>query len=117
MTEFYGDRDPGQVTAPEQDPVLTVRMQPPDTQARRLDLDTPRAVKVDASPEPWVVTDPHRVDSDYMSMWFTDAEVADWPIVSMISVGAAQRLAAGRVTGATGPAPALPSDEDEKPFR
>ena len=108
--EFYGPAAETSLGDPATDPVLTVRVSPPDTQVRRLDLDTPRAVKVDQWT--WVVTgtgDPgHFVHG---------SQVATWPVEHPISYGAAQRLARGHTTGNTGPAPALPPDEDERLFR
>lgn len=116
--EFYADPVPAPLTPPEDDPVLTVRMQPPDTQARRLDLNTPRAVKVDHDDgAEWAQVDPER--RCWIGLWLCHDDVRDWPIASPISIAAAQHLSRPAFTPArTSTTPSIrEADECERPFR
>lgn len=110
MTEFYGDAAPVTETDPADDPVLTVRIQPPDTQARRLDLATRRAVKV--GPDAWAIVTPTS-----FPVIISDQMVVTWPVVSAISIGAAQRLASEQIDERAAGGHLRESDEDERLFR
>lgn len=101
---------------PEDDPVLTVRMQPPATWDRCLDLATPRAVKIAQSAIlPWASVDPRCVAG--LTPFLSDDEVRDWPLTDHVSDGAAQRLAHPAYYRRPETDGQQASDEDESPFR
>jgi hypothetical protein len=137
MTEFYGPEKTAEATSPEDDPLLTVRIQPPNTQARRLDLGTPRAVRVSESGIACWAT----VNWPSYSTFVGHDEIRDWEVEHPITYSAAARLAHAiapqvgsiadlwcdcvmplhnrgeRDSCPPSPAKVMESDEDASPFR
>jgi hypothetical protein len=95
-SEFYGSPvvvpDLGD---PATDPLLTVRMQPPDTQARRLDPRTRRVVKLDPSSAGWHEVGDHAWDM-VPDPWHMDYDVRDWVRQDPITLGVAMDRGAGK---------------------
>ncbi|RZT87520.1 hypothetical protein EV383_4445 [Pseudonocardia sediminis] len=111
MSEFYGDRESAPSTAPEDDPIGIWRMQPPDDQRRRLDLSTPRAVKV--APNCWAPTSTKPITPDHVR----DSDVADWPVVHPVTIGAAQLLSRPDARQRSAGGHVREVDEDQHPFK
>ena len=117
--EFYGSVQILPESDPAADPLLTVRMQPPDTWERRYDGHTPRVVKLDNGGLGWREVGDH---TEYMaSPRRTDAEVADWPVQHPLVWGVAYNRLAGKAVpppaGKADAAAELVGDMDVESFR
>lgn len=118
--EFYGSAQIMPVSDPATDPLLTVRMQPPNTWERRYDGATVRVVKLDNDAAGWrLVGDSIRSVSELC--WLTHDEVRDWPVQHPLVWGVAYNRLAGKPVpppaGKAGAAPELVGDMGVESFR
>jgi hypothetical protein len=114
--EFYGSVQIMPESDPTTDPLLTVRMQPPNTWERRYDGNTPRAVKTHLAGHPvWALVN-GAVDGE---PWLFDDEVRTWPVQHPLVWGVAYDRLAGKVVPppASAPTAELVGDMGVESFR
>jgi hypothetical protein len=116
--EFYGSVQIMPESDPATDPLMTVRMQPPNTWLRRYDGRTLRVVKLDTDTLSW-----REVGDGYYhgDGWRTNDEVKDWPVQHPLVWGVAYDRLAGKAVpppaGRAGSAPELEGDMGVESFR